>query len=99
MLTQPEFKKPWFSIVSVREKSGRSMADIAREICAEYGVTLAQVRGSRGFRRIVEARKAIITKVYDERPDLSSSQIAVFLCCDGSTVRHLWRDLRVLEAA
>lgn len=99
MFTESEFRKPWFRIVSVREKSGRSMADIAREICAEYGVTLAQVRGSRCFRRIVEARKAIITKVYDERPDLSSSQVAVFLCCDGSAVRHLWRDLRALEAA
>lgn len=99
MFTEPEFRQPWFHIISVREKTGRSMADIAKGICVERSVTLGSIRGSRGYRRVIDARRAIIAKIYEERPDLSSSQVAAFLGCDGSTVRHIWRDLRAVEAA
>lgn len=98
MFTETEFRQPWFRIISVREKSGRSMADIAKDILQQHCVNLATVRGPRGNRRVVEARRAVITKIYEERPDLSSNQVAAFLGCDGSSVRHLWRGLRAMEA-
>lgn len=98
MFTEPEFRKPWFRILSVREKSGRSIADIAKEVCTEFDVPVADVRGPRTYSEALKARREFMTRVFYERPDLSSNQVAIFLNKEGSTVRHFWRGLRAMEA-
>lgn len=84
-------KKPWFSIIDVTEKRGRSMADIAAEVAREHRVSLTELRGERHLKYVCAARMEAMVKVRAERPDLSSAQVAAYFNRDPSTVRHTWR--------
>jgi chromosomal replication initiation ATPase DnaA len=83
------FREPWFSIIEVHEPTGRSMADIAAEVAAEHGVEVSRLRGPEQTYNVNAARHAAIRRVSQERPNLSSGQIARFFCRDGSTIRHV----------
>lgn len=83
-------REPWFRIVEVVEANGRSIADIARDVADEHGVSLADIRGSRRTREILRARHQAMMQCRYQRPDLSSGQVAQYFQRDASTVRHLW---------
>lgn len=85
------FPKPWFSILEVHDIRGRSMADIAAEVCAENGLSLADLRSVRQRGTFVAARKEFYRRIARERPDISSTQAGAFLHRDGSSARHVWR--------
>jgi chromosomal replication initiation ATPase DnaA len=82
------FREPWFSIIEVHESTGRSMADIAAEVAAEHGVEVAALRGSSQANEITWVRRAAFRRIHQERPDLSSGQIARYFHREGSSVRH-----------
>ena len=85
-------REPWFSIIDVCDARGqRSIADIAKELVAGSGVSLAEVRGPLRTKDILRLRREIIIKVRKERPDLESRHLADFLNRDPSSVRHHWR--------
>jgi hypothetical protein len=48
----------WFKASQVPE----SVAEIARRVCARYGIGVGDLRGSRGSRWVCEARKAVIAE-------------------------------------
>lgn len=92
IIDEPKPRKPWFQILDVCDaRGGRSIADIAREVLAGSGVSLAEVRGPLMNAAFVQARQKIVHRVRRERPDLHSRHIAEFLNRDGSTIRHHWR--------
>jgi chromosomal replication initiation ATPase DnaA len=82
-------RKPWFSIIEVIERSGRSLADIVGEVAREHEVSLVDLRGNRQPARLRVVRKEVVRRVWSERPDLSSSQIGKFLNRDPSAIRKL----------
>lgn len=91
MLHERGFKKPWFRIVEVVEPTGRTMADIAAEIAAKRLVPLKDMRGSSRRHEISRARWAAYRQIKLERPDLTSTQVAMYFNRDASSVRHAWR--------
>lgn len=88
MNTQPTFTKPWFRVVSVHEKMGTSMADIAMDVARDCGIRLADMRTNCRRKHVVRARWEAYRRIRTERPDLSSAQIAMFFGVEGSSVRH-----------
>lgn len=90
-------REPWFRIVSVSERGGRSMADIVKDVAESRGLTVEDLRGWRNTKPIATARHVAWEQIRVERPDLSSSQVARYFRRDGSTVRHRW--LRMERAA
>lgn len=89
-------KRPWFKIIAIEP---RPVSEIAREVCDEFGISVEQIKGARRYREIVDARVEAYRRIYRERPDLSSGQVASFFRVDGSVIRHFWRDVRAGEAA
>lgn len=85
------FRDPWFQIIDVTEPRGLSLADIARQEAEQAGVAIDQVRGKCQKAPLVRTRRAIYRRVRVERPDLTSTQVAIYMRKDGSTIRHEWR--------
>lgn len=83
-------REPWFRIIEVREPSGRSIADIAKQAANEFGMRLSDMRDRR-YPSARSARRRALQMIRTERRDLSSSQVAAFFGMEGSTVRHVWR--------
>ena len=67
----------------------RSIEEIVSEILDKAGVSLVEFRGHRQSLRLREVRAAAMLKVWAERPDLSSGEIARYFNREGSTVRHV----------
>jgi chromosomal replication initiation ATPase DnaA len=82
-------RKPWFSIIEVIERSGRSLADIVGEVAREHEVSLDDLRSNRQPPVLRAVRREVVKRVWRERPDLSSTQIGRFLNRDASSIRHL----------
>lgn len=92
-------KAPWFSIIDVTERRGRSMADIVADVAAEYGVKVAVMRSPLLLDHIVAARDAALARIRQERPDLGSARVAEFFNRDPSSIRYSWRRSARKEAA
>lgn len=90
---QAELPKPWFRIIEVRERSGLSLADIARQEADRAGVRLADMRGPCRMHNVSRARRAVYCRVRLERPDLTSSQVGRFMRKEASAIRHTWRQM------
>jgi hypothetical protein len=85
------FREPWFSIVNVYEKRGRSIGDIAAEVAGELGLSLIDMRGLSRSDELVEARAVAYLRIQKERPDVSSGQIGRYFGRDASVIRRAWR--------
>lgn len=84
-------RKPWFQILEVREQHGRSMADIAKAVADEFGLTVQDLRSERRSKVILRARMEALKVIREERRDLCSSQVGRFFNKESSTVRYHWR--------
>lgn len=84
------FRKPWFRIEAVFENGRRSLADIARDVCERHGITLDDLRSERRNARVYAPRLEFYHATRIERPDLTSSQIARFVCKSPEAVRQGW---------
>lgn len=91
MLHEREFKKPWFEIIDVCDIRGRSLADIAADVCEQHRMPLRELKSSRRYRELILARRDFYATVKRERPDLTSRLVSEFLGQDPSTVRYAWR--------
>lgn len=63
-------------------------ADVARNVCAEYGVTIAAVKGRGRTTYLSRARKAVALAL-SRRTGLSAPEIASYLNRERSTVSYL----------
>lgn len=85
-------REPWFRIIDVSEGGRRSMADIAKQVADRHRVRLDDMRGERRDRNLAAARREAWAQIKRERPDLTSSQVAIYFHKNGSTIRHVWRE-------
>lgn len=85
------WREPFFHILDVTETQGRSIADIAAEVSIECGVNLRVMRSPLMIEHIIAARDKALARIRQERPDLSSRQVAAYFNRDPSAVRHSWR--------
>ena len=92
-------KKPWFRIIGVYEGGKRSMADIAAEVARDRGIGLHEMRGEAKPGYVVDARFEAYRRIRQERPNLSSSQVAAYFNKEPSSIRHAWRRQHAMENA
>lgn len=84
-------REPWFQILEVREARGRSMADIAKSVAEQFGLTVTDLRSERRSKVILRARMEALRAIRDERRDLTSAQVSRFFNKESSTIRYHWR--------
>lgn len=92
-------RKPWFEILEVTEARGPTMHDIVAEVSETHGVHPGVIRGARQDKQAIKARHAALVRVKRERPDLPSTQVALYFRRDSSTIRHHWRKASATGAA
>lgn len=81
-------KQPWFCIVA--ELGPRSVPEIIADVAKRHGITVTELLGQRKPVHVTAARMEAYRIAGEERPDLSSGQIARFFKREGSTIRHAW---------
>jgi chromosomal replication initiation ATPase DnaA len=74
------------------ENSRPSMEAIANAVMDKYpGVTLDEIRSPARSSKIVMARREIIVRIRQIRPDISFPRIGAFLCKDHSSCVHAFQ--------
>jgi chromosomal replication initiation ATPase DnaA len=73
----------------------RPIEEIVAEKLNFHGVSLVELRGARQSMRLRQVRREALEAVWLERPDLSSGQVAKYFNREGSTVRHMVRNVGV----
>lgn len=81
------FREPWFQILDVVEKRGRSIADICAEASRDLGVPLPVLRGGARKKRLGRLRRQVYVRIVTERPDVSSTQIGRYFNREASAIR------------
>lgn len=68
----------------------KSMSQIARNVLAGFpGITIEDVRGKCRTNDLVAARWAVVREINRQRPDVSNSAIARFVCRDHTSVLYM----------
>jgi chromosomal replication initiation ATPase DnaA len=79
-------------IPKIIENTRPSMETIASAVLDKYpGVTIEEVRSASRTRKIVMARREIVVRIRQIRPEISYPRIGDFLCKDHTSCVHAWQ--------
>lgn len=73
------------------------MGRLAKEICERHGVTAAELRGPRRYRKLTDARQEFCLRAVDEL-GFTMPQVGKYLNKDHTTVLHAVHKLRTSHA-